>query len=311
MNWNETQQKLLRLAVLRNGHPVEAGAPAASEGNATPVHHGPGARASSLCIASGKGGTGKSVVSASLGALFSELGRTLIVDADLGVGNAHILQDVSPKASLVDVVEGKHTVRGVLVPCADGLDLVAAGSGVPRMAELTGYELVLIASGIQEIEGEYRYLLVDSAAGVSRQTLAFAQACDLVCIVTTGDLTAMTDAYAMLKLLSRCADSKASFLVVNRSRSEAEAEDVYQRIARVSARFLGSVPVLGGWLPEDPSVPSCVNRRGSVHHLEPGSPFACALAEVGAVLLLELARRRPAGMGRRLSGSAELAARLA
>jgi flagellar biosynthesis protein FlhG len=224
MNWNETRQKLLRLGAGRHGLPIEPGAPSADANG--PHSTPPDSRASSLCIASGKGGTGKSVVSASLGTLFSEVGRTLIVDADLGVGNAHILQDVSPRASLVDVVQGECTVRDVLVSCTDRLDLVAAGSGVPRMAELSRCELDLVAAGLEELESDYRYVLVDSAAGVSRQTLAFAQACDLVCIVTTGDLTAMTDAYALLKLLHRSGDVAAPFLIVNRAHGPAEAADV-------------------------------------------------------------------------------------
>ena len=306
MNWNETRQKLLRLGDGRNGLPVEPGAPSA-DGNGVQLTV-PDSRASSLCIASGKGGTGKSVVSASLGTLFSEVGRTLLVDADLGVGNAHILQDVSPPASLVDVVEGNCNVRDVLVSCTDRLDLVAAGSGVPRMAELSRCELDLVAAGLEDLEGEYRYVLVDSAAGVSRQTLAFAQACDLVCVVTTGDLTAMTDAYALLKLLHRSGGG-APFLIVNRARSRAEAEDVYQRIARVSERFLGLAPIFGGFVPEDSCVSACVNRRGSVLRLEPGTPFAHAIEELGMSLLAELSRREPAGLGHRLSSGAELAPR--
>jgi flagellar biosynthesis protein FlhG len=318
MNWNETRQKLLRLTPGGHGLPVGPDRPfSTAVGVRSPP--GPEARASSLCIASGKGGTGKSVVSASLGTLFSEVGRTLILDADLGVGNAHILQDVSPAASLVEVVEGTSSVRDVLVSCTRDLDLIAAGSGVPRMAELTRCELDLVAAGIEELEAEYRYVLVDSAAGVSRQTLAFAQACDLVCLVTTGDLTAMTDAYAMLKLLHRTSqrgeaangDGVAPFLVVNRARGAAEAEDVFQRISRVSERFLGLAPVYAGFVPEDPIVATCVNRRGSVLRLEPGTPFARAIEELGTLLLGELARRPACGLGRRLAVGAELVSRLA
>jgi MinD-like ATPase involved in chromosome partitioning or flagellar assembly len=130
----------------------------------------------SLCIASGKGGTGKSVVTASLAALFAPRGRTLLVDADFGVGNAHILHDVAPRATCVDVVEGGLGVREALVACGKDLDLLAAGSGVPRMAELSSYELHVLASGLREVESSYRYVLVDSAAGVSHQTMAFARA---------------------------------------------------------------------------------------------------------------------------------------
>src|SRR5688572_21581197 len=195
MNWTNTRRKFLRMASGRPDRP-EDGVVGGRERSG-----GEGRFPVSLCVASGKGGTGKSIVSASLAALFAPRGRTLLVDADFGVGNAHILQDVSPRSTCVDVVEGRESVRAALVSCGKDLDLLAAGSGVPRMSEMTSFELHLLASGLREVENDYRYLLVDSAAGVSHQTLAFARASDATLIVTTPDLTAMTDAYAFLKLL--------------------------------------------------------------------------------------------------------------
>ncbi len=256
--------------------------------------------AASLCVASGKGGTGKSVVSASLASLFSASGRTLIVDADLGVGNAHILQDVSPARSCVDVVEGDLSVREVLVRCSGQVDLLPAGSGVPRMAGLSQYEMHLIAAGLEELEGEYRYLLFDSAAGVSRQTVSFAEASDVVLIVTTPDLTAMTDAYAFLKVLTVRDPESRPLLLVNRAPDEACAWEVAERIERVSRRFLACGTSYVGWLPEDPAVSRCVNQRAPVVVHEPEAPFASALRAVTVRLLEALTRQHPRGAGARL-----------
>ena len=173
------RERLLRLAGRDDGPeaqrrlavpvPTEA-VPAFRRSVLTPL--GP-PRAASLCVASGKGGTGKSVVAASLACQLADRGRTLILDADFGVGNAHILQDVTPTATLVEVALGQASVRDALVPCSGRIDLLGAGSGVPRMAELSRYEVQLIASGLEQVETDYRYLLVDSAAGISRQTLRF------------------------------------------------------------------------------------------------------------------------------------------
>ena len=260
-------------------------------------------RAASLCVVSGKGGTGKSVVTASLATRFAARGRTLIVDADFGVGNAHILQDVSPTRSLVDVVQERAHVRDVLLPCSGQIDLLAAGSGVPRMAELSKYETHRIAAGIEELELEYRFLLVDSAAGIGRQTVGVARASDAVLVVTTPDLTAMTDAYALLKVLRGRRPTCRPLLVVNRARDEAQAESVAKRIQNVSRRFLGGEtgwPRFIGWLPEDPAVRECVNRRAAVVLLEPEAPFSIALETVAVRLLEELASLHPKGLGRTL-----------
>lgn len=287
-------------AVLR---PLPRPTPARSERLAAP-------RAASLCVASGKGGTGKSVVCASLATAMASRGRMLILDADFGVGNAHILQDVSPAASLVDVAFGEASLRDVRVACSGQIDLLAAGSGVPRMAELSRVETLLIAAGLEELELEYRYLLVDSAAGISRQTLAFAVACDAVLVVTTPDLTAMTDAYALFKVLHAERPELVPFLLVNRAHDQAEADEVARRIIGVAQRFLSAAPVFLGWLPEDSAVPRCVNQRGAVSLLAPGCPFALALGRVAARMVEELASLHPRGMGRRLAAEVDRRASL-
>ena len=310
MNWTETSRKLLQLAASRGPRALEDSTDdarsAPAEGEVEPRR-----RALSLCIGSGKGGTGKSVVTASLAAVFAARGRTLVVDADFAVGNAHILQDVTPVATCLDVVEGRRTVRTALTECGSDLLLLAAGSGVPRLADLSGYEMHLIASGVKELEGELRYVLVDSAAGVAHQTLALARAADVNMIVTTPDLTAMTDAYAFLKLLVAERSGTRVLLLVNRARDEAEAEEVANRIARVGERFLGSAPRLIGWLPNDPLVSACVNRRGSAVRLEPGSEIARALRRIAGSVLEELALVAPRGLGQELQREVGYAARLA
>ncbi len=306
MNWTDTRKKLLQLA---SGRIPRPGAAAWLESESAGAAEGP--RAASVCVASGKGGTGKSVVTASLAALFAPRGRTLIVDADFGVGNAHILQDVSPQRTCVDVVEGGSSVRDALTPCGKNIDLLAAGSGVPRMAELTGFELHMLASGLRELEREYRTVLVDSAAGVSHQTMALARACDVTLIVTTPDLTAMTDAYAFLKLLFAGRPGTRALLLVNRAANAEEAEEVTRRIARVGERFLGTAPRCIGWLPHDPAVSASVNRRGSVVGLEPGAEVSRALRLVAAALAEELAPVPGKGLGQELQREVGFAVRLA
>lgn len=311
MSWTDTRKKILQLASGRSTRSQDG-----SSDEGTPRPDG-AARADerprpvSLCIASGKGGTGKSIVSASLAALLAARGRTLLVDADLGVGNAHILQDVTPAATCVDVVEGRLGVREALTPCGKNLDLLAAGSGVPRMAELSGYELHLVASGLREIEPDYRFVLLDSAAGVSHQTIAFARASDLVLIVTTPDLTAMTDGYAFLKLLFAGRVGTRALLLVNRAANAEEADEVTRRIARVGERFLGAAPRCIGWLPHDPIVSTCVNRRGSVVNLEPGAEVSRSLRRIAASVVEELAQVQARGFGHELQREVGYSARLA
>lgn len=295
MNWDHAR-RLLHLSATWPG----ASAAFPAEGEAREL----ATRAASLCIASGKGGTGKSVVTASIADVLARRGRTLIVDADLGVGNAHILQDVTPDLSFVDVVDGKLPVHEIRVECRENLDLLGGGSGVSRMAGLSSWEMHMLARGIEEIETDYAHLVVDSAAGISNQTIAFAAASDLVLIVTTPDVTALTDAYAFLKaLLARRSDCDPVF-AVNRAASDEEAASVAERMVAVSRKFLGREPRFVGSLPEDRAVARSVNARVPVVRSEPDSAFARALETLAGRLLAEIGRHPAAGLGRSMIRSA-------
>ncbi|MEM9380862.1 MAG: P-loop NTPase [Planctomycetota bacterium] len=268
-----------------------------------------GPRARSVCIASGKGGTGKSSVSASLATLFSRRGRTLLLDADLGCANAHILQDVHPEHSFADVIAGDRGVADIVTPCRKGLDLLPGGSGFARLAGLRTYELEMIGRGLARLEPEYEYLVVDSAAGLSRQTVAFAAACDLTVLVTTPDVTAMTDAYAFLKVFVRqCSvqgiDRPMPLLVVNRVADAVEGEQVARRLQDVVMKFLGQRLEFLAMLPDDRAAFRCIQRRTTVADGEPDSELGRALAALSNGVLSRAARVESRGAGRRLVDAA-------
>lgn len=260
-------------------------------------------KCSSVCVASGKGGTGKSVITASLASLLSARGRTLLVDADMGVGNAHILQDQSPPRSFVDVVAGRCTVGEARVACSSALDLVGGGSGVSRMSALDKGELVHIARGLAEVEDEYQFALVDSAAGISEQTASFAAASDLCIVVTTPDITAMTDAYAFLKVLHASRPRARPLLVVNRV-AQGEGDDdgaaTAERIVAVCHKFLGASPRFLGAVPDDRAVVRSVAMRRPVVVSAPDSAAAKALRAIAREVLVELGTRPRTGLGRTL-----------
>ncbi|MCK6445554.1 MAG: MinD/ParA family protein [Planctomycetes bacterium] len=257
-------------------------------------------RSSTICVASGKGGTGKSVVTASLATLIAERGRTLLVDADLGVGNAHILQDVQPTKSLADLVQGRASARELVVPCRRGLDLIAAGSGVSRMASLAPHENRRIAEALEELDKTYDFVVVDSGAGISPQTISFAAASDVVLIVTTPDVTAMTDAYAFLKVLSARATECVPLVIVNRIAEPGEGERVAHRLGEVAQKFLGRELRFFGALPEDRAVVRSVAARRAVVLSEPGAAISLALRGLVDGLLAELEHAPRAGLGHTL-----------
>ncbi len=265
-------------------------------------------RAASLCLVSGKGGTGKSFVSANLACLLARRGRTLLLDADLGVGTAHILPGAGPSNTRVDLVVGRVQAREVLTNCRGQLDLLAAGSGVSRVAGLSSPQLARLARGIEELETDYRFVLTDSAAGLSNQTLALACASDLVVLVTNPDLTAMTDGYAFLKVLLQRRPDCQPLLVINRADSLEEERAAAERVQGACRRFLGREPRWIGAIRADKEVLASINRR---HPLVLGKAESAsakrtrtALEDLAVVLLDELAGLQPRGLGRSRMGCA-------
>lgn len=301
--WDHSHQ------LLRIGRRAETGGTVPVESFSAPLEGAErrprSVRCRSLCIASGKGGTGKSSITASIADLLRRKGNTLVLDADLGCANAHIFHDVHPEWSLADVIAGDRAVHEIVTPCASGLDLLPGGSGVGRLAGLREYELEMIGRGLAKVEAGYDYLLVDSAAGLSRQTVAFAAACDQTVLVTTPDVTAMTDAYAFLKVFVRQCEAAGErralpLLVVNRATSAKEADEVGARLQNVTMKFLGQRLEVLGWLPDDRAVFRCTQRRTSVVAGEPESDLAQALEQVVEDVQDQLQGRGGAGAGSRL-----------
>lgn len=253
-------------------------------------------RARSVAVVSGKGGTGKSVVSASIARALARTARSLLLDADLGVGNAHILQGVTPRFTLADVFTGCQP-RELVERCGGGLDLVAGGSGVARLARVSGSDLARLGDAIADLERHYDYLIADCGAGISEATLAFARSADRVIVVTTPDLTAMTDAYAMLKVIGVPKSGVAPGLIVNRAADAKAAQATAERVQSVAAKFLGRAPEWLGWIPADPRVTESVNARMPMIEYAPDSLVAEALLDLARELKERMDSIHPKGLG--------------
>ncbi|MEQ9453279.1 MAG: MinD/ParA family protein [Phycisphaeraceae bacterium] len=230
-----------------------------------------------IAIASGKGGVGKTTLSVNLAVALSRLGRRVILlDADLGTANADVLCQVRPGPSLAHVVAGRCDLDDVLVEAPGGFWLIPGASGLASMASLTEAQRQRIIAQLKAVEADADLLLIDLGAGVSPNVLSFALAADQVLVVTTPEPTAITDAYALVKTLSRENPNHALRVAVNMCRSEAEAKKVYDRISQVAQRFVGVSPSYAGHLVYDPKVALSVMRRTPFMLDRPGSgPSAC------------------------------------
>lgn len=235
-----------------------------------------------LAVTGGKGGVGKTNVSVNLAVALAELGkRTLLLDADLGLANVDVLLGLSPRYTLADLVAGRCTLEQVLIEGPAGLLVVPAASGRRHMAELHPAEHVGLVNVFSDLERDLDVMVVDTAAGITDSVLTFCQAAQDAAIVVCDEPASITDAYALIKVLSRERGVNRVQVIANMVRSQNEGRGLYDKLSRVCERFIGDVSLnYLGAVPQCDWLRLAVQRQQAVVRAYPASPSARALSEI-------------------------------
>ena len=249
-----------------------------------------GRLAQAIAVTSGKGGVGKTNLAVNLAVCLARLGRRVcLLDADLGLANADVLCSLTPRLTLEHVVAGRCRLADAMVLAPGGFRLIPGACGVARLAELSGAHRCLLLEQLSALERVVDVLIIDTAAGLSSNVLAFAAAAHRVMVATTPEPTAMTDGYAISKALFARGEQIRIELVVNMVGAPEEAADVFHRMDRVSRMFVNRSLGFAGSVPRDPVVPEAVLHRVPYALYAPDGP----------------ATRATYGLARRLAGLAE------
>src|SRR5437763_4895737 len=196
-------------------------------------------RASVIAITSGKGGVGKSNIAVNLSIKLASAGKNVVLlDADLGLANADVLCSIDLPYNLSHVIARKKELHEVMVTAPGGFKLIGGASGLARMADLTDFDRQRIVESLMAVEHSADTIVIDTGAGISPNVLSFTRAADHVLVVTTPEPTAITDAYAVVKVISRDGGDRRISLLVNQTRSPQEGRIVHERIAKVARQFL-------------------------------------------------------------------------
>lgn len=253
-------------------------------------------RARVVAIASGKGGVGKTVVATNLAIALSQRGRRIVlVDADLGTANVDVIFNVESKFDISHVIRGECMVDDVAICVRPGLHIVVGASGLASAADLSACDRLSLVDDLSSLEYGADLLLLDCGAGISQNVLAFARAADELLVVTTPEPTALTDAYALIKVVSRSPCPPEIGTVVNQARTEREAAVVNERIASVAARFLGVSVRCAGHVLRDEHVPLAVRQRAPVVVRYPRCPAAGCISTLAS--RIDRAASKPASNG--------------
>jgi flagellar biosynthesis protein FlhG len=246
------------------------------------------ARTRVLAIASGKGGVGKTNLTINLAIALARVGkRVVVLDGDLGLANVDVLLGLVPKWTLQHVVSGERTLDEVICRAPGDIWVIPGGSGLQELANLSEERRATLIDSLATLDGRFDVLLIDVAAGVSEEVSAFLHAAPEILFVTTPEPTAITDAYAAIKLASQGPADTTYHLVVNQTDDGGEGAQVARKIRTVAKQFLGVELNMLGHVPTDTAIPRAV--RGQVPLLV-AYPNALASRRI-----VELARRLALG----------------
>lgn len=228
-----------------------------------------------ITVTSGKGGVGKSNVSVNLAIQFKKLGkRVIIFDADFGLANVEVIFGIVPKYNMFDMIYSNKEITEVLTSGPLGIEFISGGSGVQELLRLDKNQLAFMIEKLYELDRLADIIIIDTGAGISDTVLDFVAASSEVLLVTTPEPTSITDAYAVLKAIKRRhdnVDQKIINLLVNRTDSTAEGKEIFNKLNKVTNKYLDLELTNIGYLPNDKHLVKAVVEQKPVSILFPKS----------------------------------------
>lgn len=241
----------------------------------------PGRRPRVIAVTGGKGGVGKSCVAVNLALALAMSGRdTLLLDADLGLANVDVLLGLQPKCNIANLLAGDCSIEDLVLPAPHGLKVVPATSGKSSMVEMSRAEYAAVIRAFDDYPAPPEFLIVDTAAGISASVSMFSVAADDVLLVACDEPASLTDAYALVKVLAREYDVHRFKVVANMVYNASHGRQLFDKLERVTTRFLDVHLQFCGFIPHDEHLRRAVRRQMGVVDAWPGSPSAQAFKKL-------------------------------
>ena len=237
-----------------------------------------------ISVTGGKGGIGKSSVAVNLALALIDTGQSvMLMDADLGLANIDVMLGLDARYDISHVLSGERTLSEVLLAGPGGLKIVPASSGISRMAALSQTEQAGLIHAFSELEEVPDVFIVDTAAGIGQSVCNFCAATQEVVIVLCDEPAAITDAYALIKVLNRECGVNKFQLLANMVENGMQGRHLYSKISRVTDRFLDVHLGYLGAIPRDQYLRKAVQQQNAVVELYPRSQSARALVKLANV----------------------------
>lgn len=229
-------------------------------------------------IASGKGGVGKSVIAFNLAQSLAESHRVLLIDGDFQMGNLHLLANTAPEYGWQGVCLGRTELSEAVKAINDNLDLLASTGG--RSNELLPdlKSLAACLAGLHDKAAGYDFVIIDTASGILPHTNLILNTVDEVILVTTPELTSVSDCYALYKILISNNLHLTASLLINREQRQEEVEYIYQKFVAITDQFLHRSPAFLGFLGDDKVMVDSVAHQQRLLDFAPNSPITSQFA---------------------------------
>ncbi|KFI22199.1 MinD/ParA family protein [Nitrosococcus oceani] len=249
-----------------------------------------------VAITGGKGGVGKTNVSVNLAVALANQGqKVMLLDADLGLANIDVLLGLQPTYNLAHVVNGECSLEDIIIPGPAGIKVVPAASGARAMAHLSPAEHAGLIHAFSKLGTALDVLLIDTAAGISDSVISFTRAAQEVLMVVCDEPASITDAYALIKILSRDHRLHRFHILANMARSIQEGRELYDKLVKVTNQFLDVTLEFSGVVPYDDCLRKAVKKQSAVVSSYPRSKSAAAFIHLAQKAIRWPMRREPGG----------------
>jgi len=234
-----------------------------------------------IAVTGGKGGVGKTSVAVNLATALASTGRrSMLLDGDLGLANVDVFLGLSPRHTMAHVLAGERSLEEIIVESPQGVQIVPGASGVAELANLSAAGHLNLVQAFSSLSARVDTLIVDTAAGIAHSVVQFTQAAQHVLVVICDEPASMTDAYALVKVLSRNHGIASFRVVANMVRAPGEGDALFQKFQRVTTKFLDVTLEYVGEIPEDPYLKRSIREQRPVIAAFPSSPASRAFKKL-------------------------------
>ncbi len=231
-------------------------------------------KAKYIAVSSGKGGVGKTNFAVNLACALKSLGKKVLVfDADIGLANVDILINVKPDKTIYEYLEGEAVINDVLISSSYGFDVFPSASGFLELSKLNEEQFEKLLEIFVTLDENYDIVIFDTGAGISENVIKFANIADEIFIITQPEPTAVTDAYALMKVIHNEYGTDNFSIVINRVKNRDSAIQIFNHLKKVTDRFLKIEISLKGYLREDINLIRSVKSQKPLFVIDKNSKY--------------------------------------